>query len=320
MAGHAHSEPWDVGFLPVDPVHKLYYEQYGPRDGKPVVFLHGGPGGQTSKSNTEFFDPKIYRVVLFDQRGAGNSTPPAELQNNTSQHLVADIETLRQHLQIDVWHLVFGGSWGSTLALLYSQTHPNRVKSLVIRGIFTVTKAELEWSFSVGGLGSRRMFPDAFDEFLDFLPSSDRSDPLSGYYKLLTSDDPKERSRAARAWNKLELTMSQLQPQENTFQKLDDDRWCLAHARIEAHYFKHGAWLEEGQLIQKDNIDRIRHIPTTIVHGRYDVVCPPKAAWDLHKAFPEAKMIWVPDAGHAATEPGIFQELVNACDIYAHES
>jgi proline iminopeptidase len=220
---------------------------------------------------TEFFDPKVYRVVLFDQRGAGKSTPPAELRNNTSQHLVADIEKVREHLGIDCWHLVFGGSWGSTLALLYSQTHPDRVRSIVLRGIFTVTKAELEWSFASSG--AIRMFPDAFEDFLNFLPAAERNDPVSAYYSRLTSDDHQERLKAARAWNLLELKQSFLLPSEDHLKSLEDDRWCLAHARIEAHYFKHAAWLEEGQLIKKQNIDRIRRIPSKCILTQ--IVCTP---------------------------------------------
>ena len=279
-----------------------------------ALFVHGGPGGGTTPANTAFFDPAVYRVVLFDQRGAGKSTPPNELRNNTSHHLVADIETLRTHLQISKWDLVFGGSWGSSLSLLYAQTHPDRVSALILRGIFTVTRAELEWSFSPRGHGASRIFPEAYDEFLTFLPVAEREDPLTGYYELLTSDDPETRLRAGKAWNTWELKQSNLICTEETLKKVEDDTWSLSHSRIEAHYFKHAAWLEEGQLIMKKNIDRIRHIPTTIVQGRYDVVCPAKAAWDLYKAFPEAKMIWVPDAGHAATEPGTFKELVKACD------
>ncbi|KAJ9610335.1 hypothetical protein H2200_005112 [Cladophialophora chaetospira] len=272
MVGYEQSEPWDVGRLPVDDVHTLHYEQYGKRNGKPVIFLHGGPGGETAPSNTAFFDPAVYRIVLFDQRGGGRSTPSAELQNNTSHHLVADIETLRNHLQISKWHLVFGGSWGSTLALLYSQTHPDRVGSLILRGIFLITKAEMEWAFSPRGPGPSRIFPEAFDEFIEFLPSAERNDPLTGYHKRLTSSDPGERLSAARAWNTWELKQSNLIATEEFLKKVDNDRWSLAHARIEAHYFKHGAWLEDGQLIQKKNVDRIRHIPSA---STLDQTLPP---------------------------------------------
>ena len=203
-------------------------------------------------------------MVLFDQRGGGKSTPPAEIHNNTSQHLVADIEALREHLQISKWHLVFGGSWGSTLSLLYSEAHPERVNSLILRGIFTLTKAELEWSFAPHGLGAGRIFPDAYDDFITFLPESDRSDPMNSYYKLLTpNNDTETRLRAAREWNLWELKGSNLTCTEETLKRVDDCRWSLAHAVIEAHYFTHGAWMEDGQLIRKENVDRIRHIPST---------------------------------------------------------
>jgi proline iminopeptidase len=222
-----------------------------------VLFLHGGPGGQTSKSNTVYFDPAIYRVVLFDQRGAGKSTPNAELRENTTQHLVEDIETLRKRFGISKWHIVFGGSWGSTLALVYAQTHPDLVGSLILRGIFMVRKEELEWGTSSGACWS---YPDAFEKFATYLPEEDRADTFAGYYKLLTSENRETRLAAARAWNSWEMSLSELHPSAASFEKLDDN-WSLAHAILECHYFVNGAWLEEGQILKKSNLDKIRHIP-----------------------------------------------------------
>ena len=223
-----------------------------------MIFLHGGPGGNTSISNTVFFDPAIYRVVLLDQRGCGKSTPPAELRENTSQHLVSDIESLRSHLNIAKWHVVFGGSWGSTLALLYAQTHPEVVGSLVLRGIFTVRRSELDWGYKDG---TGRVFPEYHDAFLSYLSEDKRGDPITAYYELLTSDDPATRLAAAKAWSGYELATNSLFIDEEELKKVNDEVWVLAHSRIEAHYFMHGAWLEEGQLLKKENIDKIRHIP-----------------------------------------------------------
>ena len=223
MEGYKHDSPYDSGFLKVSDIHRLHYEQYGKQDGKPVVFLHGGPGGQTSFSNTTFFDPSFYRVVLFDQRGSGKSEPAAELRENTSQHLVEDIEKLRTHLGIEKWFMVFGGSWGSTLALLYAQTYPEAVGSLVIRGIFTVRKEET--MFTRGFDGAARIYPELWDEYINFLPSEDRSNPYPAYHRLLTSDDYKTRVAAAKAWNKWEVGISKLIPDEADFEQLKDDTW-----------------------------------------------------------------------------------------------
>ena len=223
MEGYKHDSPYDSGFLKVSDIHRLHYEQYGKQDGKPVVFLHGGPGGQTSFSNTTFFDPSFYRVVLFDQRGSGKSEPAAELRENTSQHLVEDIEKLRTHLDIEKWFMVFGGSWGSTLALLYAQTYPEAVGSLVIRGIFTVRKEET--MFTRGFDGAARIYPELWDEYINFLPPEDRSNPYPAYHRLLTSDDYTTRVAAAKAWNKWEVGISKLIPDEADFEQLKDDTW-----------------------------------------------------------------------------------------------
>lgn len=224
-----------------------------------MIFLHGGPGGSTNQASTRFFDPAIYRVILFDQRGSGKSKPCAELRQNTSQLLVGDIETLRNHLGIQRWHLVFGGSWGSTLALLYTQAHPELVGNLVLRGIFTERSSEVDWSR--GNHGAACIYPDAYDEFLNHLPVSQRNNPMQGYYNLLTSADYEVRRAAARSWNKWDLTIGALEPEVDAFAKLEDDDWSLSHARLEAHYIVHLAWLEDNQILNPENLGKITHIP-----------------------------------------------------------
>lgn len=224
-----------------------------------AIYLHGGPGGHTTKSNTAFFDPDQYRVVLLDQRGCGQSRPNAETRENTTWHLVDDIEKLRRHLKIEKWHVVFGGSWGSTLALVYAQTHPGSVGSLVLRGVFTVRQLELNWTLIEG---ANILWPDAFDEFINFLPEEERKNHVESYRRRLLSDDPKISLPAARAWNKYEISISTLYPSAEAFKQLDDESYLLAHARTEAHYFTNKAWLEEGQLLKKENVDKIRHIPS----------------------------------------------------------
>lgn len=226
-----------------------------------VLFLHGGPGGQTSKSNTVYFDPAVYRVVLFDQRGAGKSTPHADIRENTTHHLVADIQILRMHIGIPKWHCVFGGSWGSTLALVYAQAYPDLVGSLILRGIFTGRKEELQWS---RGTGASRIYPDVFENFITFLPEGDRDNIPAEYYKLLKSDDRETRLAAARSWNTWDMSIGSLKINPQSLEKIKDDKWSLAHAILECHYFVHGAWLEEGQILKQSNLDRIRHIPSKI--------------------------------------------------------
>ncbi|KAL7916838.1 proline iminopeptidase [Trichoderma velutinum] len=299
QAGYKHSLPFDSGYLPVGDIHRLYYEQYGDINGKPAVFLHGGPGGRTSPSNTVYFDPSIYRIVLFDQRGAGKSTPSGELRENTSSLLAADIETLRAHLGITKWHVVLGGSWGSALALLYAQTYPQAVGSLILRGLLTVRKAELAWSR--GGLGACRIYPDAYEAFISHLPSDERSDPYSAYYRLLTSDDRQVQIAAAREWNRWDIVRGALEVHSDAMNKLDDENWSLVHARLETHFFSHRAWLEEGQLLAPQNIARVKHIPVSIIQGRYDIVCAPQTAWDLHKSWPGSRIYWIAAAGHNAS-------------------
>ncbi|KAG9188328.1 hypothetical protein G6011_02251 [Alternaria panax] len=312
VTGYEHEDAWDVNWLRVDDIHELHYQQFGKKDGKPVIFLHGGPGGNCSKLNTVFFNPSEYRVILLDQRGCGQSRPNANTTNNTTWHLVADIEALRKHLDISKWHTVFGGSWGSTLALAYAQTHPDSVGSLILRGIFAVRDIELRWTTHPGGV--QFLFPDCWDDFINFLPEEERSDHIGNYHKRLMSLDPAISHPAATAWNRWELSISTLYPDPSAFKKLQDPAFLLAHARLEIHYFTNKAWLEDGQLLKKENVDRIRNIPTTMVQGRYDVVCPPITAWELHKEWPESKLHFVDDAGHSAMEPGTRKKLTEVCD------
>ncbi len=305
-------EPHNQGMLSVSPIHTVYYEESGNPKGKPVVFVHGGPGGGTDPKHRRFFDPKRYRIVLFDQRGCGRSTPHANLEDNTTWSLVADMEKLREKLAIDKWQ-VFGGSWGSTLALAYAETHPERVTELVLRGIFLLRKWELDWFYQGG---TSRMFPDAWAKYLEAIPESERGDLMSAYHKRLTSSDPSVALAAARAWSIWEGSTSCLLPDIDLVNKMGGDQFALAFARIECHYFVNKGFFErETQLL--DNIDSIRKIPGVIVQGRYDVVCPAESAWDLSRAWPEAKLVIVPDAGHSAMEPGILHSLVTATDQFA---
>ena len=296
-------EPFDRGMLPVSPLHTLYYEQSGNPHGKPVVFLHGGPGGGTNPKCRRFFDPAIYRIVLFDQRGCGQSTPHAELTDNTTWDVVADIERVREHLGIDRWQ-VFGGSWGSTLALAYAQTHPEKVTELVLRGIFMLRREELEWFYQKG---CDALYPDAWEAYLAAIPEVERGDLMSAYHRRLTSSDPAVRSAAARAWSVWEGATSFLWQDKSHIESSAADEFALAFARIECHYFVNGGLR---------NVDRIRHIPAVIVQGRYDVVCPLRSAWDLHRAWPEADLRIVQDAGHSAFEPGILHQLLEATDRF----
>jgi proline iminopeptidase len=302
------------GRLAVGDGHELYWEESGNPNGKPVVFVHGGPGGGTEPKQRRFWDASKYRIVLFDQRGCGKSTPFASLEHNTTWHLVADMEKLRAHLGIERWQ-VFGGSWGSTLALAYAQTHPERVTELVLRGIFLLRKWEIDWFYQDG---TSHLFPDAWEQYLAPIPPDERGDLVGAYYRRLTSADPKVRAEAARAWSQWEGRTSYLLPNEAYLSKTGEDAFADAFARIECHYFMHGGWVEgERALLAKPNVDRMRHIPGTIVQGRYDVVCPMESAWALHRAWPEADLRIVEDAGHAAFEPGILHELIEATDRYA---
>lgn len=274
-SGYAHEDAWDSGWLRVDSTHELYYEQYGKRDGRPALYLHGGPGGHTTKANTAFFDPAVYRVVLLDQRGCGRSRPNAETRANTTWDLVADLERLRNHLLLPgPWHLVFGGSWGSTLALAYAQAHPAAVGALVLRGVFAMRRLELDWTLARGG-GASLVFPDAFADFLAHVHDGgpggsgsegegegEKDDHVAAYCRRLMSDDEAVCLPAARAWNRWEISISTLRPNVEGLRQLDDASYLLAHARIEAHYFTHGAWLRDGQLLEPASVDKIRHIPS----------------------------------------------------------
>ncbi len=304
-------EPYDSGTLAVSPLHTLYYEQSGNPRGQPAVFLHGGPGGGTSPRMRRFFDPAHYRIVLYDQRGCGRSTPRAELRDNTTPLLVADLERLRQHLGVARW-LAFGGSWGSTLALAYAQAHPERVSALVLRGIFLLRRFELEWFYQ---RGASLVWPDRWEDFLAPIPPVERGDLMSAYYRRLTHDDPSVRVAAARAWSIWEGRTSFLLENPDYLAAFDSDEHALEFARIECHYFVHGGFFGSDDQLLRD-AGRLRGIPGTIVQGRYDLVCPACGAWDLHRAWPQADLRIVPDAGHSAFEPGIAHELVLATDRY----
>ncbi|MEC9047887.1 MAG: prolyl aminopeptidase [Planctomycetota bacterium] len=304
-------EPFDKGHLAVGGPHEIYYEQCGNPQGKPVVFVHGGPGGGAGEDYRRFFDPAAYRVVLFDQRGCGRSRPYASLEDNTTWDLVADIERIRAHLSIEQWQ-VFGGSWGSTLALSYAQSHPERVTELVLRGIFMLRRKELLWFYQEG---ASNIFPDAWEKYLAPIPEVERGDLMSAYYRRLTSDDEQTRVEAARAWSIWEGTTSLLYRDEKKIAETGADDFAVAFARIECHYFVNGGFFEtEDQLLR--GVERIRHIPTVVVQGRYDVVCPARSAWDLQRAWPESELVVVEDAGHSAFEPGIRSALLEATDRF----
>jgi len=314
---YPHLSPYRTGFLRVSKLHEVYFEESGNPQGVPAVFLHGGPGGGTEAKMRRFFDPRRYRIVLFDQRGSGKSRPHASLIDNTTWDLVADMERLREHLSIERW-LVFGGSWGSTLGLAYAQTHPERVTHLVLRGIFLLRRWELEWFYQDPG-GAAALYPDLWEHYIEPIPPEERGDMMAAYYRRLTSQDPSELSRAAKAWALWEAATSFLRRNSLYTAKLGQDTHSEAFSRIECHYFVNGGFLASpNQLIE--NVPRIRHIPAVIVQGRYDIVCPMKSAWELHRAWPEAELQIVPDAGHSAFEPGNTHELIKATDRFASRS
>jgi proline iminopeptidase len=304
--------PYRTGRLKVSDVHELYYEECGTPWGKPVVMLHGGPGGGVTPIMRRYHDPRLYRIILFDQRGCGCSIPHACLEENTTWDLVADIERLRAHLAINRWQ-VFGGSWGSTLGLAYAETHPDRVSELILRGIFTLRRAELEWFYQEG---CSWLFPDAFAEYAAVIPEDERGDMITAYYRRLTSEDPETQVAAARAWSAWEGRTLSLLPDFDRVRQFSQDHYALAFARIECHYFVNGGFFEtDDQLI--GNAGRLKDIPGVIVHGRYDVVTPVRIAFDLKRAWPEADLRVVPDSGHAMTEPGIVHELIAATRMFS---
>lgn len=304
-------EPFRTGLLDTGDGHSVYWEMCGNPQGKPAVFLHGGPGAGCSPEHRRLFDPARYCVVLFDQRGCGRSLPNACLENNTTWDLVADMERLRTLLGLGQW-LVFGGSWGSTLALAYAQTYPQRVSDLVLRGIFTLRRAELHWYYQEG---ASWIFPDLWEEYLAPIPVDERSDLIAAYRRRLTSADPMQQLQAARAWSLWEGRTSRLLPDADSGAKFGSDAFALAFARIENHYFVHEGWFEPGQLIREAS--KLQGIPAVIVQGRYDVCTPARTAWDLHRAWPEAELRIVDDAGHAFNEPGILAELIAATNRFA---
>jgi|ERR1035437_9537694 proline iminopeptidase len=304
-------EPFDSGMLSVTNLHTIYYERVGNENGIPVVFLHGGPGGGLIPMYRQFFDPAVYHVILFDQRGSGRSTPLAELRENTTWDLIDDIEKLRTEFGIDKWY-AFGGSWGSTLSLAYGINHPDRCLGLILRGIFLTRRQELTWFYQYG---ASEIFPDYWERYRDAIPEDERGDFISAYYKRLTSDDEQIRLAAARAWSVWEGSTSKLYPDRELMDHWEGEHEALSLARIECHYFTNNSFFpSENYLIE--NVDKIRNIPTVIVQGRYDVVCPIASAWELHKALPEAELIVVPDAGHSVSEPGITSALVEAMDKF----
>ena len=304
-------EPYETGIVDVGDGHSVYYERTGKPGGKPAVFLHGGPGGGISPSHRQLFDPQVYDVMLFDQRGCGRSTPYASLEANTTWHLVADIEALRELAGVDKW-LVFGGSWGSTLALAYAQKHPERVSALILRGIYTMTQPELDWYYQ---FGVSEMHPEKWKRFVAPIPPSKRSDLLAAYYEILTGNDEAARIEAAKAWTIWEGETITLLPDEAFSAPFKDGHYALAFARIETHYFINKGWMDEGQLLR--DAGRLTGIPGTIVHGRYDMPCPARYAYALHKAWPDADFQMVEGAGHAYSEPGILDQLIRATDRFA---
>ena len=303
-------QPYDSGFLSVDE-HRVYYEQCGNPNGKPALFLHGGPGGGGSEEVRRFFNPDIYRIIVFDQRGCGRSKPHGCLENNTTWDLVSDIEILRETLNIDTW-LVFGGSWGSTLSLAYAQSHPSSVSEIVLRGIFLLREEELKWFYQDG---ASRIFPEAWKGFTEIIDSEDRDDLMKAYHEIFKSDNKERRLAAAIAWSKWEAATSSLAYKPSLVEEFSNPEFALAFALIENHYFVNKGWFAtENQLIE--NIDIIRSIPAVIVQGRYDVVCPMKTAWELSQAWPEAEMIIAPSSGHTAFEKEITHALIKATDKF----
>jgi proline iminopeptidase len=304
-------EPYNSGFLKVSDIHEIYFEESGNPKGKPVVFLHGGPGGGISPTYRRYFDPEAYRIVLFDQRGSGQSKPFASLEENTTWDLVEDLEKLRAHLKIERW-MVFGGSWGSTLALSYAETHPQNVTELVLRGIFLCRKEEIHWFYQ---FGAHHLFPDHWEDYIKPIPEEKRDNFVEAYYELLTGTDEQKMKEAAHAWSAWEARALHLLKNEETIDAMTSDAKALSLARIECHFFKNGAFMESDDQLLK-NAHRLKDIPGVVVHGRYDVVTPVKNAWDLSKVWPKGELKIIPDAGHSITEPGILSALIQATEDF----
>lgn len=304
-------EPYQSGYLAVSDLHKVYFEQVGNPKGQPILFLHGGPGGGVAPKHRCFFDPQHYRIILFDQRGCGQSSPHAELRENTTWDLVSDIEKLRQHLNIKNW-IVFGGSWGSTLALIYAETHPESVRGLILRGIFMCRQKEIDWFYQEG---ASKIFPDAWEHYLAPIPEEERYNLLDAYYRRLTGMDRQEQLRCAQTWSVWEASTSRLQTDMELMQSHGEVEFALAFARIECHYFKNKIFLKDENQILND-IYKIRHLPCEIVHGRYDMVCPLENAWELKRVWPEATLHIMPMAGHSASEGGITAKLVEITERF----
>lgn len=307
-------EPFETGFLDVGDGHVIYWERVGTKGAKPAVFLHGGPGGGITPAQRRVFDPALYDVILFDQRGCGKSTPHAHLEANTTWHLVSDIERLREMIGADQW-LVLGGSWGSTLALSYTETHPSRVSELVLRGIYTVTKAELDWYYQ---FGVSEMYPDRWEKFIAPIPEDERDDLMMAYHRRLTGDDKAVQLECARAWSQWEGATISLIPSLQQIENFGEDHYAIAFARLENHFFVNHGWLEDGQLLR--DADKLKGIPGVIAHGRYDMPCPLRYAWQLSKAWPDAELHIVEASGHAMSEPGILDQLIRATDRFARKN
>lgn len=305
--------PFAQHTLEVDETHTLYIEECGEPDGIPVLFLHGGPGAGCSAHDRRFFDPQLYRIILFDQRGSGRSKPHAELTGNTSQALIEDMEKIRTMLELEAW-VLFGGSWGSTLSLLYAEAHPTRVTAMILRGIFLCRKQDLQWFYQDG---AHRIFPDYWEDFISTIPVPERGDFISAYYQRLTGDNELAEMAAAKAWSLWEGRCATLRPHPDVINHFSDPHLALSLARIEAHYFINNAFIDEDQIIK--HAERLRGIPGTIIHGRYDMVCPLDNATALHEAWPDSTLQIIRDAGHSALEPSVTDALVRACDTLAKE-
>jgi proline iminopeptidase len=304
-------EPFKTEFLKVSDIHTVYVEQCGNPNGRPVIVLHGGPGGGCYPDLRRYFDPAHYRIVLFDQRGSGKSTPAAELRENSTWDLVSDIEKIRTYLGVRDW-IVFGGSWGSTLALAYAETHPAKVKGLILRGIFLCRPSEIKWFYQ---FGASEIFPDIWESYYNHIPEAERNDFVTAYYKRLTHENADVRLAAAKVWSKWEAATSRLIVDVKAIDAFDDPTFALQFARIECHYFTHNAFFNTNNFLI-ENVAKIRHIPTVIVQGRYDVVCPARSAWDLYRAFPESELHIIPNSGHSAGEPGTRSKLIELTDKF----